>query len=159
MLCFAVPVLFCTAAEVQKFLMSKDIPAAESRLRNSLTPSKVTSWLPVFSNCGLEPQVQLCIDYIVSHEKPVDIDVTLVTSLQPAHADMLLTAMQRKLSTVNRRISQAVKQREKLVGQYGSSGLAVITCHSCYKKWISDESLTCCNRSSTTHAFVSLDEI
>ena len=90
--------------------MSKDIPTADSRLMHSLTPATVSAWLPVFSKCGLEQQVKTCIDYILDEHSPVDIDMT---NLQPSHANMLLTALQRKLSKSNSEIAQAKNRIEK----------------------------------------------
>jgi hypothetical protein len=75
--------------------MSKDVSAADSRFQRHLSPSTVSSWLTAASKSGLERQVQLCIDYIVGRDQPLDMDLA---SLAPAHANQLLTAMQHKLA-------------------------------------------------------------
>ena len=152
--------------------MSKDIPAADSRLKDSFTPATVSTWLTVFSKCGLEQHVQLCIDYIVSQETNVDIDMAY---LQPTHANMLFAAIQRKLSKTyrdlrhaNGRIDKGNSQRDKLVQLYLTAapptpyyGFHVLKCSACGSCWISmsHDSVTCCNKKSATQGCVYLDEI
>ena len=72
--------------------MSKDISATGSRLKDSLTPATVSAWLPVFSKCGLQQQVQLCIDDPTSQYVPLRI--FMLANMDPTHADQLLSHMQ-----------------------------------------------------------------
>jgi hypothetical protein len=144
--------------------MGKDIPPADSRLKDSLTPATALTWLSVFSKCGLEQQVELCIDFILKQHSPVDIDMT---DLQPAHANKLLAAMQRKLSTANTEISQALSrinnakdQRDKVVQSIGASSFYVNTCSSCNRRWISNDIVTCCgSKRNPTGLYLYLNDI
>jgi hypothetical protein len=99
------------AVTVREFLgTSHDITASSSRFNSHLKSSTVNSWLQAASRCGLaEPEVQLCIanqvDYIVQHHLPVDMD--MLSSLDKAHADQLLSAKQDKYSNYDSLVHQA----------------------------------------------------
>ena len=151
------------AAEVGKFLLSKDTPATDSRLKYSLSPSTVSSWLVAASRSGLEQQVQLCIDYIVSQETQVDFDLA---SLAPAHSNQLLAAMQRKLSEANSKLDEANKELLKathfkvaIVKHVGAGNLHSYTCSVCYKHWVSTPCIECCKGSYSRPTSVPLPPI
>ena len=111
----------CPAAVVDRFLMSKDVSAADSRFNSHLSPSTVSSWLVAASKSGLEQQVQLCIDYIVSRDQPLEIDLA---SLAPAHANQLLTAMQHKLADYRKSYTEASC---KLISAQGEAKIELYT--------------------------------
>lgn len=160
-LCFCPHHAACPADMVEKFLMSKDIPAADSRLKDSFTPATVSTWLTVFSKCGLEQLVQLCIDYIVSQETNVDIDMA---NLQPTHANMLFAATQRKLiscvllmSKTNSELRHANLVLSQHLPRLRSSGaLTAYSCSACNRKWISRNSYTVCCDKMTSQTKIQL---
>jgi hypothetical protein len=101
--------------------MSKDVSAADSRFNSHLSPSTVSSWLVAASKSGLEQQVQLCIDYIVSRDQPLEMDLA---SLAPAHANQLLTAMQHKLAEYRKSYTEASC---KLISAQGEAKIELYT--------------------------------
>lgn len=121
--------VFLSAAEVDKFLLGNDgstaslasVATADSRFKNHLSPSTVSSWLTLLSKCGLEQQVQVCTHYIVAQNIPVDF--SLLASLDPTHSDQLLAEMQcdsSQLIQSNRLLSFDLRCANKHLEPYGA---------------------------------------
>jgi hypothetical protein len=132
------------AAEVGRFLLSKDTPATDSRLKHSLSPSTASSWLVAASRSGLEQQVQLCIDYFVGQDTQVEFDLA---SLAPAHSNKLLAAMQRKLSENNKDMLKATNFKAEVVKHVGDGTLQAYYCLVCRKSWVATSCIECCRGS------------
>lgn len=124
------------AAEVGRFLLSRDVAAIDSNLNSDLSPSTVSSWLTAASKCGLEQHAQLCIDYIVIKCLPVDME--LLTSLTAAHANQLLIYMQSKSSQAISRLDYANSKMAKLEAHLGTGRWYSYDCSCCAIQWIAN---------------------
>lgn len=125
-----------SAAEVGRFLLSKDPHATDNMLKSHLSPSTVSTWLAAASKCGLEQHVQLCFDYIVSTCLPVDME--LLTSLTAAHANQLLKDMQSKSSQASSGLDYANSKMAKLEAHLGTGRWYSYDCSCCNIKWIAN---------------------
>lgn len=127
----------------QSLLGVSETAAADSRLKAYLSPSRVIPWLQAGSTCGHEQLVQLCIEYMVG--EALLVDMQLLRSLDPAHAEQLLTRMRHKLSTAYRQInrltddlSTASSKVDKVAKHLGAHTVTAYTCKKlgCKKTWL-----------------------
>lgn len=95
--------------------------------------------------------MQLCINYIVSKNLPVD--MKLLIGLDPAHAHQLLTSMQNKTSQVTSKLEANNNQFAKVVTHLGTGRMHAYNCSMCNTKWITTKGLhcVCTNISGRSH--------
>jgi hypothetical protein len=144
------------AADVEKFLLGNDPPAACSRLWSHLSPSTLSSWLTTFSKCALDKLMQLCIDYILAKHLPVDTVRELLTSLSPSHASQVLAqhlrlreAMQQGIVEARNKLSTANSKLDKAAHHLGSNNTMAHTCTYCNATWITSGDIYCrCGKKS-----------
>lgn len=84
-------------------------PYVSTRLAAHLTANKAADWLHITSVCGLDAQADICIHYMIQHQVPVN--VSLLSSIQPQHADKLLSGLLQQLQAVS---DKAAKQEQTL---------------------------------------------
>lgn len=73
-----------------------------SQLGAQLTDDNASDWLLVFSKCSLEQLARVCIQFI--WDEQLTPTSSLITAIQPAHIDLLLSSMAQRLSGMAQRL-------------------------------------------------------
>jgi hypothetical protein len=87
-------------------------PPLVTRLEDHLSPSNVSEWLLLLSQCGLDLEVDRCIAAVIENE--LTLGPGVMTALREKYADKLASAWQ---ETVARQQETLARQQQKLAGQ------------------------------------------
>lgn len=112
---------------------SSTLPCITTRLAAHLTPDLSTEWLQLTSLCGLDHQADVCIDYMVQNQVPVNI--SLLTSLQPQHANQLLAGLMQQLQLVSDKVEKQEQLLSSAVLPIRSSSTRRARCPECKAPW------------------------